>query len=400
MTPGARIQAAIELLDAIAAGRGAADDIVGNYFRRHRFAGVKDRGAISEHIYAVLRQRAVLDWWIDRIGRGELAPDARRRLLAALVLVQGWAPAQIERACDGDRFRPERLAPAERTLVAALVDQTLEHPAMPDHVRWNYPAWLDPYLRRVFGDTLGREMVALGGPAALDLRANQLKGDRLTAKIALEGEGVKAEETRYSPYGLRVYNRIPLATLETFRSGLIEVQDEGSQLAALLADARPGMRVVDFCAGAGGKTLALAASMNNRGHLIACDVSEKRLERATQRLRRAGVSIVQRRVLTSERDKWVKRHAASFDRVFVDAPCTGTGTWRRNPDAKWRLSENDIVELIELQHSIIGSAARLVAPGRRLVYATCSFLREENEAQIERFLAETPDFTLLPISGV
>ncbi len=400
MTPGARIQAAIELLEAIAAGRGAADDIVGNYFRRHRFAGVKDRGAISEHIYAVLRQRAVLDWWIDRIGRGDLATDARRRLLAALVLVQGWAPAQIERACDGDRFRPGRLAQAERALVAALVDQTLEHPSMPDDVRWNYPAWLDPYLRRVFNDTLGREMAALGGPAALDLRVNQLKGDRLTAKIALEGEGVKAEEARYSPYGLRVFDRIPLATLETFRSGLIEVQDEGSQLAALLADVRPGMRVVDFCAGAGGKTLALAAAMNNRGHLIACDVSEKRLERATQRLRRAGISIVQRRVLTSERDKWVKRHAASFDRVFVDAPCTGTGTWRRNPDAKWRLAENDIVELTELQHGIIESAARLVAPGGRLVYATCSFLREENEEQIERFLAGAPDFAALPISAV
>src|SRR5438270_1248032 len=270
MTPGARIQAAIELLEAIAAGRGAAADVVGNYFRRHRFAGVKDRGAISEHIYAVLRQRAVLDWWIDRIGRGELATDARRRLLAALVLVQGWAPAQVERACDGDRFRPERLSPAERALVAALVDQTLEHPAMQDHVRWNYPAWLDAYLRRVFGDMLGREMAGLAAPAALDLRVNQLKGDRLTAKIALEGEGVKAEETRYSPYGLRVYDRIPLATLESFRSGLIEVQDEGSQLAALLADARPGMRVVDFCAGAGGKTLALAAAMNNRGHLVAC----------------------------------------------------------------------------------------------------------------------------------
>jgi len=388
------------LLEAIAAGRGAADDIVGNYFRRHRFAGVKDRGAISEHIYAVLRQRAVLDWWLERLGRGALATDARRRLLAALVLVQGWAPAQIERACDGDRFRPERLAPAERALIAALVDQTLEHAAMPDDVRWNYPVWLDPYLRRVFGDALGREMAALNGPAALDLRVNLLKGDRLGAKIALEGEGVKAEESRYSPYGLRVFERIPLATLETFKSGLIEVQDEGSQLAALLADARPGMRVVDFCAGAGGKTLAIAAAMNNRGHLIACDVSEKRLERATQRLRRAGISIVQRRHLTGERDKWVKRHAGSFDRVFVDAPCTGTGTWRRNPDAKWRLAENDIAELTVLQNSIIESAARLVAPGGRLIYATCSFLREENEAQIERFLAAAPDFTRLPISAV
>jgi len=400
MTPGARIQAAIELLDVIAAGKGAADDIVGNYFRRHRFAGVKDRGAISEHIYAVLRQRAVLDWWLERLGRGALAIDARRRLLAALVLVQGWAPAQIERACDGDRFRPGRLATAERELVAALVDQAIDHPAMPDDVRWNYPAWLDPYLRAAFNATLGREMAALNGPAPLDLRVNILKGDRLSAKIALEGEGVKAEEGRYSPYGLRVFERIPLAALETFRRGLIEVQDEGSQLAALLADARSGMRVVDFCAGAGGKTLALAAAMHNRGHLVACDVSEKRLERATQRLRRAGISIVQRRVLTSERDKWVKRHAGGFDRVFVDAPCTGTGTWRRNPDAKWRLTEMDLAELTALQSAILESAARLVAPGGRLIYATCSFLRDENEAQVERFLAAAPDFSPLPISAV
>jgi 16S rRNA (cytosine967-C5)-methyltransferase len=160
------------------------------------------------------------------------------------------------------------------------------------------------------------------------------------------------------------------------------------------------MRVVDFCAGAGGKTLALAAGMHNRGHLIACDVSDKRLERATQRLRRAGISIVQRKTLSGERDKWVKRHAASFDRVFVDAPCTGTGTWRRNPDAKWRLSEKDVTELAELQASILASAARLVEPGGRLIYATCSLLYEENEAQVERFLAATAEFTLLPIAQV
>ncbi len=151
-----------------------------------------------------------------------------------------------------------------------------------------------------------------------------------------------------SPTGLRVYERIPLSTLDVFKSGRIEVQDEGSQLAALLAQAKPGMRVVDFCAGAGGKTLAIAAQMQNKGHLIACDISAKRLERSGTRLRRAGISNVERRTLTTERDKWVKRHAESFDRVFVDAPCTGTGTWRRNPDAKWRLVPKDIEELVEL----------------------------------------------------
>ena len=400
MTPGARLAAAIELLDRIAGGRGAADDVVGEWFRRHRFAGAKDRGAISEHIYAVLRHLAGLDWWLARAGGPGLVPNGRTRLLAALILVQGWRPEAAARACDGDRFRPERLAAAETRLLAGLPEGGLDHPQMPDWVRWNYPPWLGPRLVALFGANLAREMAALNGPAPLDLRVNALKSERLAAKLALEGEGVTAAETRYSPLGLRVTERIPLATLASFKDGLVEVQDEGSQLAALLAEARPGMRVVDFCAGAGGKTLALAAAMKNRGHLVACDVSAARLERATQRLRRAGVSIVQRQPLADERDKWVKRHAASFDRVFVDAPCTGTGTWRRNPDAKWRLTQADLDELGALQAGILASAARLVRPGGRLVYATCSLLAEEDEDQVARFLAAAPEFRLLPIAAV
>lgn len=160
------------------------------------------------------------------------------------------------------------------------------------------------------------------------------------------------------------------------------------------------MRVVDFCAGAGGKTLALAASMANRGHLVACDVSERRLERATQRLRRTGASIVRRQPLTSHRDKWVKHHARGFDRVLIDAPCTGTGTWRRNPDAKWRLKPDDLIELVRLQADILDSAQRLVKAGGRLIYVTCSLLREENEEQVEKFLETHPGFALVPLSEV
>ena len=400
MTPGAQIEAAIGLLGEIEAGRGPADDIVANYFRRHRFAGSKDRGAISEHIYVVLRRRAALDWWIARAGRG-LPSDARRRMLAALVLVEEWRPDAVAKACDGDRFRPAPLDHDEASLLAALAGQKLDQRDMPPDVRGNYPAWLTPHLEAVFGRGLMREVAALSEGAALDLRVNRLKlEDREKARALLMREGVEAARTPLSPLGLRVFERIPLATLDVFRDGLIDVQDEGSQLAALLADARPGMRVVDFCAGAGGKTLALAGNMANRGHLVACDVSERRLERATQRLRRAGISIVQRLPLTSERDKWVKRHAQSFDRVFVDAPCTGTGTWRRNPDAKWRLSAEDLAELTALQAEILGSAARLAKPGGRLIYVTCSLLGEENEAQVDRFLAAHGDFSLLPIAGV
>ena len=209
-----------------------------------------------------------------------------------------------------------------------------------------------------------------------------------------------AEPTPWSPIGLRLNGRVPLGGLAAFKDGIVEVQDEGSQITALLVDARPAMRVVDFCAGAGGKSFALAAQMANRGKLVACDVSAHRLDQATGRLRRGGVGNVERRALTSERDKWVKRHAGGFDRVLVDAPCLGIGAWRRNPGDKWRVTEADLADLIVRQQEILGSAARLVRPGGRLVYATCSLLHEENEAQAEALLAALPEFSVVPAAQV
>jgi 16S rRNA (cytosine967-C5)-methyltransferase len=272
----------------------------------------------------------------------------------------------------------------------------LRHPAMPRAVANDLPDWLEPYLEAVYGERLEEEMAGLNAPAPVDLRVNLIKTDRDGARRALAAEKVHAEPTPWSPVGLRLTARAPLSGLAAFKDGLVEVQDEGSQLAALLLGAKPGMRVVDFCAGAGGKTLALAAAMKNRGKLVACDTAEWRLERSGQRLRRAGVSNVERRALSTERDPWIKRHAKSFDRVLVDVPCLGVGSWRRNPDAKWRATPNDLAELQIRQHDILASAARLVKPGGRLAYITCSLLREENEAQAERFLEETPDFTLCP----
>ncbi|MGH7075331.1 MAG: RsmB/NOP family class I SAM-dependent RNA methyltransferase [Stellaceae bacterium] len=399
LTPGARFEAAIELLDAIERGGAPADDLVATYFRRHRFAGVKDRAAISEHIYAALRRRGALDWWLQRTASA-LPKDGRGRLLAALVLIEGWAPSAINAACDGDRFRPRPLSREEHQFIGMIAGAKLLHRDMPPDAMGNYPAWLAPHLEAALGRDLAREVAALNEPAPLDLRVNTLKTEREAAKAALRRDDIPAASTKLSPLGLRLFARAPLATLAIFKAGGIEVQDEGSQLAALLVDARPGMRVVDFCAGAGGKTLALAATMANRGHLVACDVSALRLERATQRLRRAGVSIVQRQPLSSHRDQWVKRHAKSFERVLIDAPCTGTGTWRRNPDAKWRLRPQDLAELTALQAEILKSAQRLVKPGGRLVYVTCSLLREEDESQVERFLAAHPDFALVPVGEV
>jgi 16S rRNA (cytosine967-C5)-methyltransferase len=402
MTPGAAIAAAIDILAAIEPGERPgprpADDIAADYFRRRRYIGAKDRARVSGHVYAVLRHRAALDWWLARASKGVVAPGARSRMIAALMLIDGKKPEEIAANFDGDRFRPAPLAPAEERLARTLASRTLTHPEMPRAVASDIPDWLLPHLEAVYGRRLEDEMAALNASAPIDLRTNSLKTDRDAARRALAAEHIAAEPTPWSPLGLRLKHRAPLSGTSAFKEGLVEVQDEGSQLAALLADARPGMRVVDFCAGAGGKTLALAAAMKNRGKLVACDVADWRLERAGQRLRRAGISNVERRVLAHERDPWVKRHAAGFDRVLVDAPCLGIGSWRRNPDGKWRATPNDLAELVVRQRDILKSASRLVKPGGRLTYVTCSLLREENEAQAEEFLAAHPDFALYPMA--
>jgi 16S rRNA (cytosine967-C5)-methyltransferase len=397
LTPGAQVAAAIDILAAVEIGDRAADDVAADYFRRRRYIGAKDRAKVAGHVYAVLRHRAALDWWLHQHS---VEIDPRTRVLAGLELIEGWRPEAIKACCDGDRFRPSRLSRDEERLLGVLAVHTLRHPQMPRAVANDLPEWLEPYLERVFGKGLEREMTALNGPAPTDLRINLLKGDREAARRALAVDDVHAEPTPFSPLGLRLRERVPLGNLAAFKQGLVEVQDESSQIAALLADARPGMRVVDFCAGAGGKTLALAAGMDNRGKLVACEVSQRRLDRAARRLRRAGVTNVERQALSGERDKWVKHHKAGFDRVFADVPCLGTGTWRRNPDAKWRMRQKDLAELVERQQLILRSAARLVRPGGRLIYATCSLLREEDEAQAEAFLAAETDFSLLPVARV
>ncbi|HEX9463164.1 MAG TPA: RsmB/NOP family class I SAM-dependent RNA methyltransferase [Alphaproteobacteria bacterium] len=408
MTPGARVQAAIEILDAIAAGgsgRGGApaDAVVNLYVRARRYIGSKDRAAILGLVYSVLRRRAQLDWWIgyarEGAHRGTYGADSRRRAIAALAILERWPTSEIAEAFDGSKFRPAILDRAEGHLAAALAGRSIDHPDQPEAVRFNSPEWLLPELRQRFGGDLAREMQALNEPAPLDLRVNVLKGTRAAAVKALAAGGITAAPTKLSPWGLRVEGRPNLPVHDAFKTGLVEVQDEGSQLAALLVDAQPGFRICDFCAGAGGKSLAIAAAMQNKGHVVACDVSGPRLDSATKRLRRAGVHNVERRHLEGERDPWVKRHAGAFDRVLIDAPCSGTGTWRRNPDARWTLTAQDVAELRELQARIVASASRLVKPGGRLVYVTCSLLPAENERQAEVFAAQ-PGFTPVPISTV
>jgi 16S rRNA (cytosine967-C5)-methyltransferase len=397
MTPAGRIQAAADLLAAIEAQpRRPADAIANDFFRARRFIGGGDRRAVSELAWGVVRQRLRLDWHLAELGA---APDVRRLLIAYLLLAEGWAPQKLAGHFTGDRFAPAALTAEEVAFVRRMASRPLVDLAMPEGVRLNLPDWALPGLRARFGEALASEAAAMEVPAPLDLRANLLRTSREAARLALAAEGIAAEPMPYSPWGLRVADRKPVSATAAFKDGLIEVQDEGSQLIALLTDAKPGMRVADYCAGAAGKTLALAATMENRGHIVACDVSAPRLEGAGRRLRRAGVDNAERHLLVAG-DKWRKRRGRSFDRVLVDAPCTGSGTWRRNPDARTRTNATDLAELASKQGAILEDASELVRPGGRLVYATCSLLPEEDEMQIERFLGRHPDFVVKPVPGL
>jgi len=401
MTPGARAQTAIELLDALPAD-GPADQFLSRYFRSHRYIGSKDRRAVAQLVYDVLRRRSQLDWWADDGGDNGAAPGNRLRVIAVLALIERWDAAAIAEAFDGGRYRPQALDDTEIAALQRIADDGngLDAPDQSDAVRCNYPAWLEPELRTSLGGDLAGELAALLEPAPVDLRVNRIKGSRGRAQAMLAEEGVETQPTPYSPDGLRLGARRTLPALKAFNQGFVEVQDEGSQLAALLVDARPGHAVADYCAGGGGKTLAFAATMENRGRIIACDTDERRLAAVGPRLARAGISIAEGALL-DEAGQGEGLDPGVFDRVLVDVPCSGTGAWRRSPDAKWRFTEAALADEVARQRIILAAAADLPTPdGGRLVYVTCSILAAENERQIDWFLAARPDYALLPIGEI
>lgn len=398
MTPFARLQAALDLVETVAEAARPVDAVVSNWLRARRGLNDDDRGYILNLLSEVLRHHARLGWWLDHLGAED---TPRNRLFAWLTLGEGKSADQVRRVFDDPRNGAATLNASETAMLNALKGRTLEHPDMPAEVRLECPDWAMGSLRHRFGDAFEAEMRALLADPPLDLRVNTIKSTRDAMLRELSGLGLRAEASPLAPHGIRIGERLSLARLAPLKTGALEIQDEGSQLVALLVDATPGERVVDFCAGAGGKTLAFAAQMENKGRVVSCDVSEGRLKRCAERARKAGLHNIQTRLLTSETDRWIKRHKAGFDRVLVDAPCSGTGTWRRNPDARWRAPEEEGVgNLVALQSRILRSAARLVKPGGRLVYATCSLLREENEDQIAAFLAAQPSFSVVPLDRV
>ena len=384
MTPSARIAGAIEVLADIAARRRPAPDALKDWGLSHRFAGSGDRAAIAGLVYDALRRRASSAFVM---GSG----DPRAVMLGMLRLERGLDAEAVARLFDGGRYSPELLTGEEQAKLA-----TADLGNAPPHIAGDYPDWLDPLLAKTFGDERAEEGAALASRAPLDLRVNTFKAEREEASAALAE--LSPEPARWSPVGLRIAQKPdaknPAIHAEpAFIKGMIEIQDEGSQLAALLAAAKPGEQVVDLCAGAGGKTLALAAAMQNKGQIHATDTDKRRLAPIHDRLARSGARNVQ--VLTPKSVGDVLSDLAGrIDLVLIDAPCTGTGAWRRNPDAKWRLRPGALEIRNREQTETLERALPLLKPSGRIAYVTCSVLDEENGAQVLAFVKRHPEFSV------
>ena len=380
--PPAIIGLTEEVLREVLRFTGPADVTLSRYFRDHPKLGSRERGVVAEAVYGLLRNKLVYTSFAES-GNG---PTMRRMTLLGLADAVG-----------ADSLGGLSEEEAEWLARVAEIDRRL----LPSNMRANLPQWL--YEKLVARDGEENTLLlaeALNTPAPLDLRVNSVKATREDVIATLAEAPILCEPTPYAPLGLRIIKKPNIQNLSVFKTGAIEVQDEGSQLLAQIVGAKRGEMVVDFCAGAGGKTLALGATMRNTGRLYAFDVSEKRLAKLKPRMARSGLSNIHPVLIAHENDAKVKRLAGKIDRVLVDAPCSGLGTLRRNPDVKWRQTPEAIVEMNAKQTAILSSAARLVKSGGRLVYGTCSLLDEENEAIATQFLATHEHFSLMPMKDV
>jgi len=377
-----QLDAIVNALTVVLPARAPADQQLREFFREHKSLGGRDRALVADTVYATLRRRRLLE---------KMTPNAspREMALAAIVKLQGVGLGQIEAV----------LKPGEKTWLAALKAEDLE--AQPFEIRADLPDWVIARLRKTMGD---EEILALARglqkAAPLDVRVNAVKAPREAVLDRFAYDQIEAAPTRYSPLGVRLKEKPALNKHPMFLDGAIEVQDEGSQLLGMLVEPRRGEMVVDFCAGAGGKTLQMGAAMHTQGRLYAFDVSDRRLTHLAPRLKRSGLSNVFPQRIANENDPKVKRLRGKIDRVLVDAPCTGLGTLRRNPDLKTRQTEAGLAELTVKQRAILEAAASLVKPGGRLVYGTCSLLKEENEDIVAAFLASHPDFHQIAVRDV
>ncbi len=392
MTPGGRVQAAVEILDAILSPppgreRAPAHAVVAGYTRKRRYIGSKDRRAITGLVWQALRYRGRALW-----AGGRQSLTGRELAIAALAGAAGRSDAGLAADFNGSGYAPESLDGAEFRLAASM----REAGEPPPWAVANMPDWLAAEAEPVLGPAGPAGWRALAAEAPATLRVNTLKAGRDSCLAALRDAGVDAAPAALSPLGIRLQSRANLARLPAMRDGWLESQDEGSQIVAALVAAGPGMQVLDYCAGGGGKALALAAAMANEGRIVATDTDAGRLASLPRRAARAGATIIECRDI----GPGAAVEAAAFDRVLVDAPCSGSGAWRRQPEAPWRLDGARYAELQEMQRNILQAAAAAVAPGGRLVYATCSVFPAENDAVVGRFLRSNPGFAPLATGGL
>lgn len=395
MKDAARLAAVIDILDlideALEEGGLPADAIVTNYFRNRRYAGSKDRRAVSNRVYAVLREREQLDWALRQFDH---EPTARLRLIANFIKY-GLGTYDFHPQ-DDDPHAPEPLNESEEALVAEL--EEADWTAIDENYITNVPQWLIPSFKSRFSDKWLEESEALCHRAPLDIRVNRLKGWRKKAQESLAKEGFDSAIAPMSPTGLRLQENKALQSSRAFVEGLIEIQDEAAQLASHLVDAKPGQQILDLCAGGGGKSLAVAGHMDNKGQIFATDINKRRLASFKERAKRADMHNLQTQELEGqgkERKKWLARREGHMDRVIVDVPCSGTGVWRRSPDLRWRLTPESLAEFVVTQKGLLGEGAACVKQYGRLIYMTCSLLVEENEAVVDEFLAANANFKAL-----
>lgn len=384
MTPAARLAAAASVLDSIAQGRQPAEAVLKAWGAANRYAGSKDRRAIADRVFKVLRARARLSWIMG--GR----EDGRALVIGSLSALDGLSLEEIEALHSGEGYGPRPLSKQERSRITAGEGD------LPGWVAAGLPEFVVEDFRATYGDRWTEEARALMEPRApIDLR---VVGDVEAVAAELREAGLSPEPTPWSPQGLRLAAEPPpnVQALDAFKTGRIEIQDEGSQVVCALAGARPGMTVVDYCAGGGGKTLGLAAVMQGQGRLIASDVVQRRIDNIRPRLARAGVEAELR--VIGQNGGGMEDLNGQADLVFVDAPCSGSGTWRRRPEDAWRLTPEEVERLHALQVRILGQAAKLVKPGGRMVFVTCSMLSRENEASVDAFEAAHPEFSPVPVT--
>ncbi len=391
MTPAARIAASIDILSEIARGNAPADAVLVDWFRGHRFAGSGDRRAIRDGVYRDLRRGALLRWSVAEAGGDADSP--RARTLADLALER---PGDIDSLFSGAGYGPPALTGEERSVVSAVSD--LDPASAPAWCAGNCPEALYPLFTAQWGAEAATELAALNTTAPVDLRVNRLRATREAARARLLADGYESDPTPHSPEGLRGSQRGNFGQLGAYREGLIEPQDESSQLVARLVDARPEQRIVDYCAGAGGKVLALAAAADNGAELVACDVSAARLARMAPRAERLGVENLRPRPVPADGPPG-ELHAWA-DRVLVDAPCSGTGTWRRSPDLRWRTTAATIEAYAHTQDELLDRAAIAVKPGGRLIYAACSVLDREGRDRVTAFLDRNSDYRRLAVARI